>query len=107
MFSIVCTRPMADHRPMVRCCRAGKEAEKEKAKLEKEAEKVRVRQEKEAARKEKEVSTKQADSSTEQHHQIAISITITSHVCHILCYNKGMCAHIVILLTVPARCFQC
>lgn len=44
----------------MRCCRAQKEAEKEKTRLEKEAERERVRQDKEAARKEKEVSTKQA-----------------------------------------------
>ena len=59
---------------MVGCCRAQKEAEKEKARLEKEADKERVKQEKEAARKEKEVSTEQADTRTQQHQQIAVRL---------------------------------
>lgn len=65
-----------------RCCRAQKEAEKEKARLEKEAEKERLRQDKEAARKEKEVSTKQADALNEQRQQIAVLIVIAGHVCN-------------------------
>lgn len=44
----------------MRCHRAEKEAEKDKARLEKEAEKERAKQEKEAARKEKEVSPNSA-----------------------------------------------
>lgn len=66
----------------MRCCRAQKEAEKEKARLEKEAEKERVRQDKEAARKEKEVCTKQADALNEQRQQIDVLIDVAAHVCH-------------------------
>ena len=65
----------------MRCCRAQKEAEKEKARLEKEAEKERVRQDKEAARREKEVSTKQADVLIEQRHQTAALIVKAAHAC--------------------------